>query len=453
MLRNDFLTNKNRVNTSLSVLINEYDYFCDTMRKNTLYILLSILLLTFVYSCEKQENGFEIIEGGVYSSGSFHDRSTDYQWDKTKIVDIAFNDRTISVSPENITIRENTVIIDKAGTYRLSGTLTDGQIVVDVNDKANVTLILNGVSVVCSSGSPLFIKKAQKTVIYLEQGTENSFTDEYSYLSGDKATASIFSNSYLTFFGKGTCEVIGQHGDGISSEKGILIKSGKFVISAKDDGIVGKEYLVIDGGNFTIDSGDDGVCCGGDLDVNRDDHEGVISGADFSLYIQGGYLFVNSGGYGINVKGSIEMTDGEVVISGPTEPDKGAIEYDDSFVITGGTLIAVGNGSNEKPYTTSLSSQYGIYAFLSNNGGIAANTFVSLQDNQGRELVTISNPKPFGFVMFVMPEIRRGSTYTLYYGGTSTGTKRDVVYVGGEYTPGKKFGKCTVNGILTRIIK
>ncbi|MBP5709035.1 MAG: carbohydrate-binding domain-containing protein, partial [Bacteroidales bacterium] len=337
------------------------------MRKNTLYILLSILLLTFVYSCEKQENGFEIIEGGVYSSGSFHDRSTDYQWDKTKIVDIAFNDRTISVSPENITIRENTVIIDKAGTYRLSGTLTDGQIIVDTDDSDIVTLLLNGVDVLCSNGSPLIIEKASKTIIYLEKGTVNSFVDVFSDLSSNKSTASVYSNSYLTFFGEGTLDVKGQNGDGISSEKGLLIKSGKFVISAIDDGIVGKEYLVIDGGDFTINSGDDGVCCGGDLDEIRDDHEGVISGADFSLYIQGGYLFVNSGGYGINAKRSIEMKDGEVVISGPTEPDKGAIEYDDSFVITGGTLIAVGNGNKEKPYTTSLSSQYGVYAFLSNN--------------------------------------------------------------------------------------
>ena len=423
------------------------------MRRRSLYILLSILVSTIVCSCEKQEENYEIIDGVFYSSGSFHERSADYQWDRTKVVDITFNDRSISVTPGSATVRGTTLIIDKAGTYQLSGTLTDGQIIVDTDDSDIVTLLLNGVDVLCSNGSPLIIEKASKTIIYLEKGTVNSFVDVFSDLSSNKSTASVYSNSYLTFFGEGTLDVKGQNGDGISSEKGLLIKSGKFVISAIDDGIVGKEYLVIDGGDFTIDSGDDGVCCGGDLDEIRDDHEGVISGADFSLYIQGGYLFVNSGGYGINAKRSIEMKDGEVVISGPTEPDKGAIEYDDSFVITGGTLIAVGNGNKEKPYTTSLSSQYGVYAFLSNNGGIAANTFVSLQDNTGKELVTISNPKPFGFVMFVMPEIRRGSTYTLYYGGTSTGTKRDIVYVGGEYTPGKKFGKCTVNGILTRIIK
>ena len=423
------------------------------MRRRSLYILLSILVSTIVCSCEKQEENYEIIDGVFYSSGSFHERSADYQWDRTKVVDITFNDRSISVTPGSATVRGTTLIIDKAGTYQLSGTLTDGQIIVDTDDSDIVTLLLNGVDVLCSNGSPLIIEKASKTIIYLEKGTVNSFVDVFSDLSSNKSTASVYSNSYLTFFGEGTLDVKGQNGDGISSEKGLLIKSGKFVISAIDDGIVGKEYLVIDGGDFTIDSGDDGVCCGGDLDEIRDDHEGVISGADFSLYIQGGYLFVNSGGYGINAKRSIEMKDGEVVISGPTEPDKGAIEYDDSFVITGGTLIAVGKGNKEKPYTTSLSSQYGVYAFLSNNGGIAANTFVSLQDNTGKELVTISNPKPFGFVMFVMPEIRRGSTYTLYYGGTSTGTKRDIVYVGGEYTPGKKFGKCTVNGILTRIIK
>ena len=159
------MTNNNRVKTSLSVLINEYDYFCDTMRRRSLYILLSILVSTFVCSCEKQEENFEIIDGVVYSSGFFHERSTDYQWDNSRVVDVTFNDRSISVTPGSATVRGTTLIIEKAGTYRFSGTLTDGQIVVDTDDSDIVTLLLNGVDVLCSNGSPLIIEKASKTII------------------------------------------------------------------------------------------------------------------------------------------------------------------------------------------------------------------------------------------------------------------------------------------------
>ena len=80
------------------------------------------------------------------------------------------------------------VTITEGGIYAVSGTLDDGRIIVNAGS-ADVTVALNGASIVCSYGSPLYIYQAGTATVHLMEGTENTLTDGESYTFSDSLSS------------------------------------------------------------------------------------------------------------------------------------------------------------------------------------------------------------------------------------------------------------------------
>ena len=100
------------------------------------------------------------------------------------------------------------------------------------------------------------------------------------------------------------------------------------------------------------------------------------------------------------------MTDGLVVVNGPTNGGNGSLDYASSFDINGGTLIAVGTSdmlqnpsdtSEQNVISTTLTSQ-------------SKNTLVHIEDQDGNELITFSPSKEYQSVIVSTPDIKDGST-------------------------------------------
>jgi hypothetical protein len=112
-----------------------------------------------------------------------HEDVADYVWNSSEVIDIELNGNSITVNATGVaTVNYSTLTITSAGTYRISGSLADGQIIVDTDDRETMRLILNGVDVSCSTNSPIFIKDAKKVIIVLEENTENYVKDGASYV-------------------------------------------------------------------------------------------------------------------------------------------------------------------------------------------------------------------------------------------------------------------------------
>ena len=113
---------------------------------------------------------------------------------------------SVSVEGDGISVNGTIVTITAAGTYSISGTLNNGQIVVDTQDKETVNLILNGIDISYATSAPIYVSNADKTVITLANGTENVVTDGTSYVFPDTETdepnAAIFSKDDLTINGQ-----------------------------------------------------------------------------------------------------------------------------------------------------------------------------------------------------------------------------------------------------------
>lgn len=242
---------------------------------------------------------------------------------------------------------------------------------------------------------------------------------------------------------------------GIKAQKNIIITGGTFNLSTSDDAIHSNGSIQIDNGNFTIKTGDDAVHADTSIKVNNGNiniaqsHEGIessyiiIANGDISiiddddglnasggndsssingragqnkfssstgkLTISGGKLYINSEGDGLDANGSIEMTGGTVHIDGPTNDGNGAIDYDGSFNISGGTLIAAGtSGMLQSASSTSTQNTVAI-TFSSTQ---AANSNFKFTDTNGKAIIDYTPSKQYTSIVFSSPDITSGSKYT-----------------------------------------
>ncbi len=226
------------------------------MRIITFSLLLSVYFIAFI-SCEKQYSS-EYNSDDISNEEGYEDES-DYTWNDGESTDILLNGSAILENSENVASAGTVATITSAGTYNISGTLIDGQIVVRTGDEGIVRIILNGVTINSNNSAPVLIKNATKVMIVLAEGTVNNLTDRSSHEvdEDNEHNAVIFSKSYLSLYGSGILNITGNYEDGIVSKDGLVIKSGNINIKSVDDGIRGKDYLVMRDGNVTIESGGD----------------------------------------------------------------------------------------------------------------------------------------------------------------------------------------------------
>ena len=125
----------------------------------------------------------------------------DYTWDSAAVIPITLNGDSITADGKGVKVEGSNVTITAIGSYHLSGTLTDGQIVVDTADDGVVRLIFDGIDIRNSTSAPINIVKAQKTIIVLADDTANFVTDGASYVfenpEDDEPNAAIFSQGDL----------------------------------------------------------------------------------------------------------------------------------------------------------------------------------------------------------------------------------------------------------------
>ncbi|MBP5224892.1 MAG: carbohydrate-binding domain-containing protein, partial [Lachnospiraceae bacterium] len=221
-------------------------------------------------------------------------------------IEIVLKDNATEATGKGVVVTGNTVLINEKGAYMLSGTLTDGRILVDVPAADDVILYLNNVDITSKTSAPIYVRSADKAVISLMPGTDNKLTDTISSAdSGTALTAALFSKPDRTLNGTGTLTVYANAKDGMTSKDDLKLMEGEVEIHAKDDGVVGNDSFVMRGGTLNIEAGGDGV---------KSSKEEAGKGF---VFIGGGTLNVRAAGDGIDAATSIRVSDGNVnVIAG-----------------------------------------------------------------------------------------------------------------------------------------
>ena len=242
----------------------------------------------------------------------FTDRDLDVGYEESDSVKISLSDDSTTVSSgssdnsstddtvDGVTVDGNVITITSGGTYIISGTLTEGQLVVDADDE-KVQLVLDNADITCATSAAIYVKSAGKTFITLAEGSENILmnTAEFEAIDDNNIDAVIFSKDDLALNGSGTLTINSENGHGIVSKDDLKITGGTYNITAASHALSGKDSVRIAAGTFNLVSGKDGI-----HSENADDSsKGYV-------YIAGGEFTIDSTGDGIDASNIVQIDGG-----------------------------------------------------------------------------------------------------------------------------------------------
>lgn len=478
--------------------------------KKKLCIVLALLLTTSFSACtSKNENGNNDLNqqenntqthNTVYDSDMFTDRDMDNSCDTDKAIKIALADNASECNSNIVNIDGNTITITDEGTFLLSGSLTNGQVIINAEKTDKLQIVLDGVAISCGNSAPIYVKKADKVFVTLAAGSENtlSVTGDYVAIDDNNIDAAIFSKDDITFNGKGSLIINASYGHGIVSKDDLVFTGGTYHITSADHGLSANDsiriadgdfrieavedglhsdndededlgYIYIANGNFQIAVGDDGIHASSGIVINNgtiditESYEGIeghsieINGGNISvvssddglnaaggsgesdfaggrinnfdggrmgafdldedayIYINGGTIYIDAEGDGIDSNGNMTVTGGEIYIAGPESNGDGALDYSGEGVIIGGTVVALGQNGMAMNFGNN-STQGSIMVTLSGQ----ATGEVRLTDDAGNVLVSFSTYKKYNSVVISCPEIVQGATYHIEANGQTT---------------------------------
>lgn len=388
------------------------------------------------------------------------------------------------------------VTIDEEGVYIISGSCTDGQIIVDADDSDKVQLVLNNLTLSSSSSAAIYVKNADKVFITSAKDSENtlSATGEFQADGDTNIDGVIYSKDDITLNGSGTINISTNYGNGVVSKDDLKITDGTLNINVSNKGIEANDSVRIGGGTVNVNaendaihsdsdvaikdgtlniiSGDDGIhadnnnyILGGTVNITKcyeaiegtkiyisggsitavasDDGINASSGKDSNdaqdgrqgmgemdsvdedalISISGGIINIDVSGDGIDSNGSLEISGGEIYVSGPTNSGNGALDYNGSAKITGGTLVALGMSGMAQNMSEATQGSIMVNFNATYTGTI------TVTDSNGNEILSYKSDKYFNSIVVSSPDFKKGETYTISIGDIyQTVTLDDYIY-------------------------
>ena len=257
-----------------------------------------------VVSSETETNAEETSaqsEAGTFSSADmFTERDLAGTYEESGAVYVTLSDDGITGETDGVVIDGQMVTITAEGTYIFSGTLSEGQIVVDA-DNAKVQIVFDNVDITCASSAAVYVKSAEKVFVTIAEGSQNTLrnTDEYVAIDDNNIDAVIFAKSDLTLNGTGSLTIVSAEGHGIVSKDDLKITGGTYDITAAGHALSGKDSVRIADGTFILTAEKDGIHA-----ENADDEEKGY------IYIADGDFTITSDGDGMDASNIVQIEDG-----------------------------------------------------------------------------------------------------------------------------------------------
>lgn len=221
-------------------------------------------------------------------------------WDASNpTATITLNGDSAKVSGNGAYYDDGSVVITGAGYYVFSGTLDDGNIVVDAYDSSKVFILLNGVDIYCSDDACLRVENAEKVFLTLAAGTENRMESGETYSQtalDDNTGGTIFAHDDLTVNGSGSLDIVANYKHGVDANDDLKITGGTITVTAPEDGLHVNDSFRLANASLTISVGDDGIHSDTDIYIESgtllitECYEGVeapiilVAGGDIMIY-------------------------------------------------------------------------------------------------------------------------------------------------------------------------
>lgn len=242
----------------------------------------------------------------VSDEDMFTERDLDASYDESSSAKIALADGAIKSDSDNVKTDGDAVEITGEGTYIISGTLTNGRIIINAKGSDKIQLVLNGANINCDTGAAIYVKQADKVFITLAPSSENTLSNKREFVAVDdnNIDSVIFSKSDLTLNGSGKLTVNAAYGHGIVSKDDLVLTGGEYSITSEKQALSGKDSIRVADGTYTLNAGKDGL-----HSENTDDtSKGFI-------YIANGTFDITCDCDGIDASGTVTVKNGNINIT------------------------------------------------------------------------------------------------------------------------------------------
>lgn len=308
--------------------------------------------------------------------------------------------------------KHTVVTITQPGEYKVSGTLSYGQIAVNLGEDAKedesavVTLILDNADITCTVAPGIIVYKAY------ECGSDDTETATatvdtknagFHLVLADNSTNVVNGSHVAKIYKEGTTDKLHKYDGAIESKvsfniNGETLGNGKLTVNADNEGISSSLHLTINGGDITINSGDDAI------NTNED---GV---SVFTM--NGGVLTCDSDGGdegdGIDSNGFLVINGGYIITSANSKSMDSGLDSDLGIYINGGTVLATGNMYDE----ISGDSTQNLIVMNFNNTQKESD-YILIKDSEGNPVVAFHAVNDYSMLIYSSPDLVEGD-YTVY---------------------------------------
>lgn len=449
-----------------------------SVRGLALVALVALLSVGFVGCSSLGSSGGSSENSGGSTDASqvamdfeYTDRDCDpsYNADTATVLDLAAG--TVEGSGATYDAEQALFEVQQEGTYLLQGKSDGVQVKVALGDEEKAQIVFNNADLSTTDRPALYVESGDKVFVTLAEGSQNFMAGGQTDNDTDALNGVVYSKSDITFNGDGTLTVntTAQDCHGIISKDDLVITGGTYAISATDNGLHGKDCVKIRDGAFSIEAGNDAIKSSNQEEANRgfialdggtievtDCEEGYeareiylnggkstitarddainasasenTSGRECFIQINGGQLVIYADGDGIDSNGSLEVNDGTIFVSGPSNAANSALDYETEATINGGTVLAAGPAGMACGFTGGSQGS----ALVDLQG--AANQTLALSTSDGSVLAEFVPVHAYQTVVVSSPNLALGDTFLLTSGSSH------VEGTVAETSAGKGFG-------------
>ena len=345
-----------------------------------------------------------------------------------------------------ITEENGVYTIMDAGTYTFSGTLAEGQIVVDAADE-KVGIVLSGATITCSTDAVIKVIDADKVTITAADGTYNELNDTRAARTdeeSEEAAGAVYGKCDMVIAGIGSLVVNASYNNGIHTTKDLTVKDVTLKVTALNNAVKGNDSVTVESGEIIVISEDDGIVTENTDVSSKGNQRGIVTiaggtvqietgddgiHAAYDVVITGGSVVISSGddaihagsnvtvSDGIDSNGTYTQTGGFVLVMGGAGMGgmAGSVDTDGAVTVTGGTLVALGGVASTPSGSSSVST------VIMNGQSFSAGTY-TVTDASDNIVITFTVDGSYQSGWIASEALAQGSDYTLSAGGSAVYT-------------------------------